>query len=37
MTDRWPTMMLRKTALAYLDLGEAAFEREMVAHRNRSA
>lgn len=25
----WPAMMLRKTAAAYLDLSEAAFEREV--------
>ncbi len=25
----WPAMMLRKTAAAYLDISEAAFEREV--------
>jgi predicted DNA-binding transcriptional regulator AlpA len=28
---RWPAMMLRKTAAEYLELSEAAFEREVVA------
>lgn len=29
----WPKMMARKTALAYLDVGDAAFEREIAAYR----
>lgn len=29
----WPAMMLRKTAAAYCDLSEAAFEREVKAGR----
>lgn len=33
MTARWPAMMTRKTAMEYLDLGEAAFEREIAAGR----
>ena len=28
---RWPAMMLRKTAAAYVELSEAAFEREVIA------
>ena len=28
---RWPAMMLRKTAAAYVELSEAAFEREIIA------
>lgn len=27
----WPAMMLRKTAAAYLDMSEAAFEREVAS------
>jgi excisionase family DNA binding protein len=30
MSDRWPAMMLRKTASAYLDMGEAEFERAVL-------
>ena len=30
---QWPAMMSRKTALAYLDIGEAAFEREIASGR----
>ena len=30
---RWPRMMKRKTAAEYLDMTEAAFEREIVAGR----
>ena len=30
---RWPAMMRRKTAAEYLELSEAAFEREVVAGR----
>lgn len=33
MSDRWPAMMSRKSALAYLDLSDAAFEREIAANR----
>lgn len=33
MTARWPRMMKRKTAAAYLDMSEAAFEREIVSGR----
>lgn len=29
----WPAMMTRKTASAYLDMSEAAFEREIIAGR----
>jgi predicted DNA-binding transcriptional regulator AlpA len=29
----WPGMMKRKTAAAYCDLSEAAFEREVIAGR----
>ena len=29
----WPAMMVRKNALAYLDLSEAAFEREIASGR----
>lgn len=29
----WPAMMLRKTAAAYLDMPEAAFEREVISGR----
>ena len=29
----WPAMMKRKTAAAYLDMSEAAFEREILAGR----
>jgi hypothetical protein len=29
----WPAMMKRKTASAYLDISEAAFEREVLAGR----
>ncbi len=28
---RWPAMMRRKTALQYLDISDAGFEREMLA------
>ena len=28
---RWPVMMLRKTAAEYLELSEAAFEREVMS------
>lgn len=31
--SRWPEMMVRKTALEYLDVGETAFEREIAAGR----
>ncbi len=31
--NQWPAMMSRKTALAYLDIGEAAFEREIASGR----
>lgn len=31
--NAWPAMMLRKTAAAYCDLSEAAFEREVNAGR----
>jgi hypothetical protein len=30
---RWPIMMKRKTAAEYVDMTEAAFEREIVAGR----
>lgn len=30
---RWPQMMKRKTAASYLDMSEAAFEREVFAGR----
>lgn len=30
---RWPAMMKRKTAAEYLDMSEAAFEREVLAGR----
>lgn len=30
---RWPAMMARKTAVEYLDISEAAFEREIAAGR----
>jgi len=33
MADRWPQMMTKKTALAYLDIGETAFDREIAAAR----
>jgi len=33
MADRWPSMMTKRTALAYLDLGETAFEREIAEGR----
>lgn len=33
MTARWPATMKRKTAAEYLDMSEAAFEREIVAGR----
>lgn len=29
----WPAMMLRKTAAAYLDMAETAFEREVISGR----
>lgn len=29
----WPAMMLRKTAAAYLDMPETAFEREVISGR----
>ena len=31
--QRWPRMMRRKTVAEYLDMSEAAFEREIVAGR----
>lgn len=30
---RWPAMMSRKTAVEYLDVSEAAFEREIASGR----
>jgi len=33
VTARWPAMMRRRTASEYLELSEAAFEREVVAGR----
>ena len=33
MSARWPAMMTRKTAMEYLDLSDAAFEREIAAGR----
>jgi LPS sulfotransferase NodH len=30
---RWPAMMARKTAVEYLDVSDAAFEREIAAGR----
>jgi len=30
---RWPTLMKRRTAAEYLDMSEAAFEREILAGR----
>lgn len=33
MTARWPAMMKRRTAAEYLDMSEAAFEREIVNGR----
>lgn len=33
MNARWPAMMKRKTAAEYLDMSEAAFEREVVSGR----
>lgn len=33
MTARWPGMMSRKTAVEYLDVSDAAFEREIAAGR----
>lgn len=33
MTARWPAMMRRKTAAEYVDMSEAAFEREIIAGR----
>lgn len=33
MTPHWPAMMVRKTAMAYLDLSEVAFEKEIAAGR----
>lgn len=33
MSDRWPAMLTKKTAMAYLDLPETAFEREIAAGR----
>jgi len=33
MPNSWPRAMKRKTAAAYCDLSEAAFEREIVAGR----
>jgi len=30
---RWPQLMKRKTAAAYCDMSEAAFEREVLAGR----
>lgn len=33
MTARWPQSMKRKTAAEYVDLSEAAFEREVAAGR----
>lgn len=33
MTARWPSMMRRATAAEYLDMSEAAFEREVAAGR----
>lgn len=33
MIARWPAMMSRKTAIEYLDVGEAGFEREVAAGR----
>jgi len=33
MAARWPAMMSRKTAIEYLDVGEAGFEREIAAGR----
>lgn len=31
MSERWPQAMKRKTAAEYVDLSEAAFEREVLA------
>jgi hypothetical protein len=33
VSERWPAMMKRKTAAAYCDLTEPAFEREILAGR----
>lgn len=33
VSARWPAMMSRKTAMEYLDVGEAAFEREIASGR----
>ena len=33
MSDKWPALMLKKTALAYLDMGERAFEAEIASGR----
>lgn len=33
MTPTWPALMRRKTAATYLDMSEAAFEREVLAGR----
>jgi predicted DNA-binding transcriptional regulator AlpA len=33
VTARWPASMKRKTAAEYLDMSEAAFEREVAAGR----
>lgn len=33
MSSRWPGMLKRKTAAEYLDMSEAAFEREVSAGR----
>lgn len=33
MSARWPAMMRRKTAAEYMDMSEAAFEREVASGR----
>ena len=33
MADRWPAMLTKQTAMAYLDLSEAAFAREIASGR----
>jgi LPS sulfotransferase NodH len=33
ISPRWPALMTRKTAVEYLDVSEAAFEREIAAGR----
>ena len=33
MTHGWPAMLTKRTAMAYLDLSDTAFEREIAAGR----